>query len=108
VVELRRSCAAFGVWSEALMVLSGLVALLLTCSSPQSRNFAYGLPLGRGEPLAGLALAEGVATAGIAARIVEERAIEAPIIAAVAQILDRKRTRLNSSHVKNWYAVCCV
>jgi len=91
-VELRRIGAAFGAEPETLMGLSGLGDLLLTCSSTQSRNFAYGLALGRGEPLSGLPLAEGVATAGIAARIVEERAIEAPIIAAVAQILSGQIT----------------
>ena len=33
------------------MGLSGLGDLMLTCSSAQSRNFSYGLALGRGEPL---------------------------------------------------------
>ena len=87
-VELRRIGAAFGAGPETLMGLSGLGDLMLTCSSAQSRNFAYGLALGRGEPLAGRPLAEGVPTAAIAARIASERGIDAPIIAAVAAILD--------------------
>ncbi|MDR7033987.1 NAD(P)H-dependent glycerol-3-phosphate dehydrogenase [Mesorhizobium sp. BE184] len=87
-VELRRIGAAFGAKPETLMGLSGLGDLLLTCSSVQSRNFAYGLALGRGESLAGRPLAEGVPTTAIAARIAAERAIDAPIIAAVAAILD--------------------
>ncbi|TSE13789.1 NAD(P)H-dependent glycerol-3-phosphate dehydrogenase [Mesorhizobium intechi] len=87
-VELRRIGAAFGARPETLMGLSGLGDLLLTCSSAQSRNFAYGLALGQGKTLAGLALAEGVPTAAIAARIAAERGIEAPIITAVAAILD--------------------
>ncbi|MER8711187.1 NAD(P)H-dependent glycerol-3-phosphate dehydrogenase [Mesorhizobium sp. M0220] len=87
-VELRRIGAAFGAKPETLMGLSGLGDLLLTCSSAQSRNFAYGLALGQGKPLAGLPLAEGVPTAAIAARIAGERRIDAPIIAAVAAILD--------------------
>ncbi|TIO08053.1 NAD(P)H-dependent glycerol-3-phosphate dehydrogenase [Mesorhizobium sp.] len=87
-VELRRVGAAFGAKPETLMGLSGLGDLLLTCSSAQSRNFAYGLALGQGKPLAGLPLAEGVPTAAIAARIVTERWIDAPIITAVAAILD--------------------
>ncbi|KRB16525.1 glycerol-3-phosphate dehydrogenase [Mesorhizobium sp. Root695] len=87
-VELRRIGAAFGARPETLMGLSGLGDLLLTCSSAQSRNFAYGLALGQGKPLAGLPLAEGVPTAAIAARIATERHIDAPIIAAVAAILD--------------------
>ncbi|TIU55715.1 MAG: glycerol-3-phosphate dehydrogenase, partial [Mesorhizobium sp.] len=91
-VELRRIGAAFGARPETLMGLSGLGDLLLTCSSRQSRNFAYGLALGQGKPLAGLPLAEGVPTAGIAARIAAERGIEAPIISAVAAILDGRIT----------------
>ncbi|WP_430677416.1 NAD(P)H-dependent glycerol-3-phosphate dehydrogenase [Mesorhizobium album] len=91
-VELRRIGATFGARPETLMGLSGLGDLLLTCSSAQSRNFAYGLALGQGKPLAGLPLAEGVPTAGIAARIAAERGVDAPIISAVAAILDGKLT----------------
>ena len=87
-VELRRIGQAFGAEPETLMGLSGLGDLLLTCASAQSRNFAYGLAVGRGESLSGRPLAEGVATASIAARIARERGIDAPIISAVAQILD--------------------
>ena len=86
-VELRRIAHAFGAEPETVMGLSGLGDLLLSCGSAQSRNFAYGLAIGRSESLAGLPLAEGVATAGIAARIARDRSIDAPIISAVAQIL---------------------
>lgn len=86
-VELRRLGAAFGAQPETLMGLSGLGDLVLTCGSGQSRNFAYGLALGKGENLAGRPLAEGVATAGIAAKIARERGIEAPIVDAVDRIL---------------------
>lgn len=86
-VELRRMAATFGARPETLMGLSGLGDLLLTCSSAQSRNYAYGLALGAGESLAGRPLAEGVATAAIAARLAAERGIEAPIVAATAAIL---------------------
>lgn len=87
-VELRRIGAAFGARPQTLMGLSGLGDLILTCSSPQSRNFSYGMALGKGEPLGGRPLAEGVATAGIAARIAAERGLDAPIIAATAALLD--------------------
>lgn len=86
-VELRRIGAAFGAQAETLMGLSGLGDLVLTCGSGQSRNFAYGLALGKGETLANLPLAEGVATATIAARIARDRGIDAPITDAVARIL---------------------
>lgn len=89
-VELRRVAEAFGGRPDTTMGLSGLGDLLLTCASGQSRNFAYGIALGRGEPLDGLPLAEGVPTAAIAARIVRERGLDAPIIEAVDALLAGK------------------
>jgi glycerol-3-phosphate dehydrogenase (NAD(P)+) len=91
-VELRRIGQVLGARPETIMGLSGLGDLMLTCSTPQSRNYSYGLALGRGEDLTGRPLAEGVATAGIAAELAVRNNIEAPIIAAVAQILDRHIT----------------
>jgi glycerol-3-phosphate dehydrogenase (NAD(P)+) len=85
-VELRRLGAALGAKPETLMGLSGLGDLVLTCASGQSRNFAYGVALGRGEKPQG-SLAEGVATAAIAARIARERGIEAPIVEVVDAIV---------------------
>jgi glycerol-3-phosphate dehydrogenase (NAD(P)+) len=46
LVRLGRACGARG---ETLSGLSGLGDLILTCGSPQSRNFALGTALGRGE-----------------------------------------------------------
>jgi len=86
-VELRRLGATFGARPETLMGLSGLGDLILSCGSAQSRNFSYGLALGRGLPLDGLPLAEGAATAGIAAEMAAARGIDAPIVAAVAALL---------------------
>lgn len=86
-VELRRLAGAFGARQETLMGLSGLGDLLLTCSTPQSRNFSYGLALGRGDRLEGLPLAEGVATTVIAARLARERGVDAPIIEVTERLL---------------------
>lgn len=91
-VELRRVGHALGARPETIMGLSGLGDLLLSCSTSQSRNYSYGLALGRGDDLTGRPLAEGVATAAIAAELVARHSIEAPIIEAVARILDRSIT----------------
>lgn len=91
-VELRRLAGAFGARQETLMGLSGLGDLLLTCSTPQSRNFSYGLALGRGDRLEGLPLAEGVATTAIAARLARERGVDAPIIEVTERLLQGAMT----------------
>ncbi len=91
-VELRRVGAALGAQAETLMGLSGLGDLILSCGSTQSRNFAYGLALGRGDALDGRPLAEGAATAEIAARIARDQGVAAPIIEAVDQLLKGQTT----------------
>ncbi|MEC6999927.1 NAD(P)H-dependent glycerol-3-phosphate dehydrogenase [Brucella abortus] len=90
--ELRRIGQAMSARPETIMGLSGLGDLMLTCSSSQSRNYSYGLALGRGEDLTSRPLAEGVATAPIAAELCRKHNISAPIIDAVGALLDGKIT----------------
>jgi glycerol-3-phosphate dehydrogenase (NAD(P)+) len=85
--ELQRLGQGMGAREETLTGLSGLGDLVLTCSSPQSRNFSYGMALGRGDDLDNLPLAEGVHSAKTAARIAAEYCIEAPIISTIARVL---------------------
>lgn len=85
--ELTRLASALGARPETLMGLSGLGDLVLTCSSPQSRNFSYGMALGRGEETQNLALAEGAFTAGIARQLADERGIDCPLIATTAALV---------------------
>lgn len=86
--ELSRLARALGGRPETLAGLSGLGDLVLTCSQPQSRNFAYGMALGAGDSLIGLPLAEGVFTARVAAELALQSGVDAPIIAAVAEVLE--------------------
>ncbi len=46
--ELFRFGKAFGARPETLVGLSGLGDLILTCSSTQSRNYSFGMALGKG------------------------------------------------------------
>jgi glycerol-3-phosphate dehydrogenase (NAD(P)+) len=86
--ELRRLGEAVGAKPETLMGLSGLGDLVLTCSGPQSRNFAYGMALGEGRGLsAPQPLVEGIETADVARDLARSRSVEMPIVEAVAAIL---------------------
>jgi glycerol-3-phosphate dehydrogenase (NAD(P)+) len=88
--ELVRFGRAYGAKPETMMGLSGLGDLLLTCSSPQSRNFSFGVNLGRGQRPEAIhgGLAEGVFTAPVLLTMARERAVDMPIAAAVAALLD--------------------
>jgi glycerol-3-phosphate dehydrogenase (NAD(P)+) len=86
--ELRRLGEAMGARPETLMGLSGLGDLVLTCSSPQSRNFSYGRALGEGgDRHAAHPLVEGIETASVARDLARLHGIDMPIVEAVAAIL---------------------
>src|SRR6202167_3415128 len=90
--ELSRFGKAYGARAETMMGLSGLGDLLLTCSSPQSRNFSFGINLGRGQKPGEIhgGLAEGVFTAPVLLDMARDRGVEMPISAAVAALLAQK------------------
>lgn len=91
--ELVRFGKAFGAKTETMMGLSGLGDLILTCSTPQSRNFSCGVALGKGEAADTAAhgkLAEGVFTAPVLLEMAREKNVEMPISAAVAAVLAGK------------------
>jgi glycerol-3-phosphate dehydrogenase (NAD(P)+) len=89
--ELFRFGRAFGARAETLTGLSGLGDLILTCSSTQSRNYSFGMALGRGQPPAqaeaGAKLAEGVFTAPVLVEMAKAKGIELPLASAVVDIL---------------------
>jgi glycerol-3-phosphate dehydrogenase (NAD(P)+) len=97
LAELGRLAAALGGRAETVAGLSGMGDLLLTCTSPASRNFSFGVALGRGESaediLAGRsAVTEGVATApALVARALRAGAA-VPVCAAVAAVLGGRIT----------------
>ena len=85
--ELTRFGRACGARGETLAGLSGLGDLILSCASPQSRNFALGIALGRGEPAAAGKLAEGASTAPVLVELAASQQVEMPVSKAVAAIL---------------------
>jgi glycerol-3-phosphate dehydrogenase (NAD(P)+) len=85
--ELARFGRALGARAETLVGLSGLGDLILTCASPQSRNFALGLALGRGEARPKDRLAEGEFTAPVLMELAAAEGVDMPVSNAVADIL---------------------
>jgi glycerol-3-phosphate dehydrogenase (NAD(P)+) len=91
--ELVRFGKACGAKTETMMGLSGLGDLILTCGTPQSRNFSCGVALGKGEKPETAAhgkLAEGVFTAPVLLEMAREKSVEMPISTAVAAVLAGK------------------
>ncbi len=85
--ELMRLGRACGARSETLAGLSGLGDLILTCSSPQSRNLALGIALGRGAAPPRDRLAEGEFTAPVLIELAASQHVDMPVSKTVAAIL---------------------
>jgi len=92
--ELSRFGAAFGAEPSTLMGLSGLGDLVLTCGSAQSRNYAFGLALGRGTPMdeamASGGLVEGAFTCAVLVSLAQSKGVDMPIASAVDAVLSQK------------------
>jgi glycerol-3-phosphate dehydrogenase (NAD(P)+) len=90
--ELSRFGIAMGARAETLSGLSGLGDLILTCSSPQSRNMSLGLALGEGKSLQDIlgsrrSVSEGAHSAGAVVTLANKMGIEMPICEAVRAVL---------------------
>lgn len=92
LVEMTRLGVAMGAKEKTFSGLSGIGDLVLTCSSPLSRNFTVGAKLGQGMKLNDVlnqmrSVAEGVATAESAFALSQKYRIEMPIIEQVYRVL---------------------
>ncbi len=90
--EFQRLGVALGAKKETMAGLSGLGDLILTASSPQSRNMSLGIELGKGRTLQEVlgernTVSEGVATAGAIHALAEKAGVDAPVCEAVAALV---------------------
>jgi glycerol-3-phosphate dehydrogenase (NAD(P)+) len=90
--EMARMVGAMGGSARTLTGLAGLGDLTLTCTSVQSRNYQFGMGLGRGQSVeailaGGAKLAEGVATTPVADALAKSLDVDAPLIQAVHAVL---------------------
>lgn len=88
--EMNRFAVASGALPETLSGLSGFGDLVLTCTSEKSRNYSFGISLGRGiEPEINTTV-EGVSTAKAVSNLAKTHGIEMPITNAVSALLDQE------------------
>lgn len=92
LAEMTRLATALGALPATLMGLSGLGDLLLTATSPTSRNTSFGIALAQGRKpaqllRAGGKLSEGAFTAEAACRLGRRAAVELPIAEAVRAVI---------------------
>lgn len=95
--EMTRMGVALGGQAETVAGLCGLGDLVLTCSSPQSRNMSLGLALGQGQTveqaLAGKrSVAEGYESAPAVRELATKMGVDMPISLAVAALLNGEAT----------------
>jgi glycerol-3-phosphate dehydrogenase (NAD(P)+) len=95
--EMTRMGVALGGRAETVAGLCGLGDLVLTCSSPQSRNMSLGLALGQGQTveqaLAGKrSVAEGYESAPAVRELAAKMDVDMPISLAVAALLNGETT----------------
>ena len=95
--EMTRMGVALGGQAETVAGLCGLGDLVLTCSSPQSRNMSLGLALGQGQTveqaLAGKrSVAEGYESAPAVRELATKMGVDMPISLAVAALLNGETT----------------
>lgn len=90
--EMSRLAEAMGAEPDTLVGLSGFGDLVLTCTSPQSRNFTYGYGLGRGEGFATTKTVEGIATAKATVALAQAYDQDLPVARTVAAVLEQKMT----------------
>ena len=92
LVEMTRLGVALGARARTFSGLTGLGDLIVTCSSPHSRNRTLGEGIGKGETLEDLEakmtmVAEGVNTTRVAVGLGERLGIELPIARSLAEIM---------------------
>ena len=88
--EMCRMAGARGADPATLAGLSGFGDLALTCTSDQSRNYQFGLSLGRGEGFDPTVTVEGAATARAVLAEAHKAGIDMPVTHAVTALADGK------------------
>lgn len=92
LVEMKKFYESYGANTNSLMGLTGIGDLIVTCTSPHSRNYQAGYKIGHGkdleETLASMTMVvEGIRTCEAAYKYGKENNLEIPIIEAIYDVL---------------------
>ncbi|QFT58299.1 Glycerol-3-phosphate dehydrogenase [NAD(P)+] [Sulfitobacter sp. THAF37] len=89
--ELKRLARHLDARPETLSGLSGFGDLVLTCTSPQSRNYRLGQSIGEGGTFDRAVTVEGAATAKAVHRLALKAGLDLPITAVVAGLIENRQ-----------------
>ncbi len=95
LVEMSKFYEIYGADPKSLMGLSGIGDLVVTCTSPHSRNYQAGFKIGNGKDLeetlnSMTMVVEGIRTCEAAYKYAKSKNLEMPIISAVYDVLFNK------------------
>lgn len=103
LAEMTRLGVMMGAKEHTFSGLSGLGDLVLTCTSPLSRNYTVGYRLGQGATLKDItagtkSIAEGVETATAAYELSKNQNVDMPIVEQVYNVLHKDKEPAQAVH----------
>ena len=95
LVEMEKFYVHYGADTKSLRGLTGIGDLVVTCTSPHSRNYQAGFKIGHGKNLeetlnSMTMVVEGIRTCEAAFKYAEEHNLDLPIITAIYHVLFNK------------------
>ncbi|MDD3341405.1 MAG: NAD(P)H-dependent glycerol-3-phosphate dehydrogenase [Bacilli bacterium] len=97
VQDLKKLLIELGGQPETVLSLAGIGDLLLTCTSPKSRNFTLGMYIGEGKSKEDVqtyissTTVEGLSTLKSISDLIEQKGIKMPIISILDDIISYKK-----------------
>ncbi len=93
LAEMSRLASAMGAKKETLMGMCGVGDMILSCSSMQSRNYSFGMEIGKGKSAQEIldgrtAVTEGFYTSKALMTLAKKNAVDMPICESVYQCLN--------------------
>ncbi len=88
--EMRRFAGSLRASADTLQGLSGFGDLVLTCTSEKSRNYAFGLAMGRGQTRTTSVTVEGASTAKAVSELARSSQADMPLTSTVSALIEER------------------